>query len=61
MGNLDPIGLLLQGTPERVAEEARRCISVAADDDRGFLLAPSGALIPGTPDASICAMEGAPG
>jgi len=57
MGNLDPIGLLLQGTPEAVAAEARRCISVAADEDGGFLLAPSGALIPGTPDANIRAME----
>jgi uroporphyrinogen decarboxylase len=59
MGNLDPIGLLLQGTPEGIAAEARRCISVAADDDGGFLLAPSGALIPGTPDANIRAMEDA--
>lgn len=59
MGNLDPVGLLLQGTPERVAAEARHCISVAAEDDGGFLLAPSGALIPGTPDENIRAMEDA--
>lgn len=60
MGNLNPIELLLRGTPGQIVAEARRCISIAADDDGGFLLAPSGALIPGTPAANIRAtMEAA--
>ena len=53
MGNLNPIELLLRSTPQQVIGEARRCISIAADDDGGFLLAPSGALIPGTPVENI--------
>ena len=36
--------------------EAKRCIAVAEDDDGGFVLAPSGALIPGTPIENIRAM-----
>ena len=59
MGNLNPIDLLLRGTPGQVRDEARRCISIAADDDGGFLLAPSGALIPGTPIENIRAMTAA--
>jgi uroporphyrinogen decarboxylase len=56
MGNLNPIELLLRGTPQGIIEEARRCISIAADNDGGFLLAPSGALIPGTPAQNIRAI-----
>jgi uroporphyrinogen decarboxylase len=56
MGNLNPIDLLLRGTPKQVVDEARRCIAIAADEDGGFLLAPSGALIPGTPIENIRAM-----
>lgn len=39
--------------------EARRCIAAAGDDDGGFLLAPSGALVPGTPIENIRAMADA--
>ena len=53
MGNLNPIELLLRGAPGQLIDEARRCISIAADEDGGYLLAPSGALIPGTPAANI--------
>jgi uroporphyrinogen decarboxylase len=56
MGNLNPIELLLQGTPAGVEAEARRCIEVAAGDGGGYLLAPSGAFIPGTPDENIKAI-----
>jgi len=62
MGNLSILELLLRGTPQEVIAEARRCISIAADEDGGFLLAPSGALIPGTPVENIRAiMEAARG
>ena len=59
MGNLNPIDTMLRGTPAQVVTEARRCIATAADDDGGFLLAPSGALIPGTPLENIRAMADA--
>jgi len=56
MGNLSPIELFLQGSPEEVAMEARRCIEIAAEEEGGYLLAPSGAFIPGTPDENIRAV-----
>ncbi len=59
MGNLNPIDLLLRGTPAQVVAEAHRCVSTAADDDGGYVLAPSGALIPGTPAENIRAMVAA--
>ena len=56
MGNLSPIDLLLPGSPEQIQEEARRCIRVAAEPNGGYLLAPSGAFIPGTPAENIQAV-----
>ncbi|MBN1836362.1 MAG: uroporphyrinogen decarboxylase family protein [Spirochaetales bacterium] len=56
MGNLSPIELLLRGTPEEVLGEARRCIETAGGMEGGFLLAPSGAFIPGTPEENIRAV-----
>jgi uroporphyrinogen decarboxylase len=56
MGNLSPIGHFLQGSPESVAVEAGRCIEIAAEEEGGYLLAPSGAFIPGTPDENIQAV-----
>ena len=57
MGNLNIIDVMLRGTPTSIAEEAARCRAVAADDDGGFVLAPSGALIPGTSVENIRALE----
>jgi len=56
MGNLSPIDLLLPGSPEQIKDEARRCIRVAAEPNGGYLLAPSGAFIPGTPPQNIQAI-----
>jgi uroporphyrinogen decarboxylase len=56
MGNLSPIEQFLQGSPEGVAAEAGRCIEIAADPEGGYLLAPSGAFIPGTPEENIRAV-----
>jgi uroporphyrinogen decarboxylase len=53
MGNLSPIEHFLQGTPEGVAAEARRCIDIAGDEEGGYVLAPSGAFIPGTAEENI--------
>ncbi|MBN1837490.1 MAG: uroporphyrinogen decarboxylase family protein [Spirochaetales bacterium] len=56
MGNLSPIDLFLQGTPGGVAAEAARCIEIAAEAQGGYLLAPGGAFIPGTPEENIRAV-----
>jgi uroporphyrinogen decarboxylase len=57
MGNLPIIDVMLRGTPASIAAEAGRCRAVAEDDDGGFVLAPGGALIPGTPAENIRALE----
>ena len=56
MGYLSPIDLILPGSPEQIRAEARRCIGVAAEANGGYLLAPSGAFIPGTSPENIQAI-----
>jgi uroporphyrinogen decarboxylase len=56
MGNLNPIELLLRGSPAGVEAEARRCIEATGGERGGYLLAPSGAFIPGTPEENINAV-----
>jgi uroporphyrinogen-III decarboxylase len=56
MGNLSPIELILRGHPIQIAEEARRCIAIARGRNGGYILAPSGAFIPGTPVENIRAL-----
>jgi uroporphyrinogen decarboxylase len=56
MGNLDPIGLILKGGPERISAECGRCIDIAGDSRGGYILAPSGAFIPGTPKEHVHAI-----
>jgi uroporphyrinogen decarboxylase len=56
MGNLSPIELLLKATPEQIATECRRLVETVSAYAGGFILAPSGAFIPGTPEKNIRAM-----
>jgi len=56
MGNISAIDLIRQGTPEQIIEECRRCVRIAADEEGGYILAPSGAFIPGTPPENIQAL-----
>ncbi len=49
-GNFDPSGVLLQGSPDDVANAARRCIR---DGGARFLLMPGCEVPPGTPEANI--------
>jgi uroporphyrinogen decarboxylase len=49
-GNFDPSGVLLQGSPEDVAEAARKCIK---DGDKKFILMPGCEVPPGTPEQNI--------
>jgi MtaA/CmuA family methyltransferase len=57
-GNFDPTAVLLQGTPQDVAEAARRCITFAGAK---FILQPGCEVPPGTPEANLrafCPCEG---
>ena len=57
-GNFDPTAVLLQGTPQDVADAARTCIETAG---RRFILQPGCEVPPGTPEQNIrafCPCEG---
>ena len=57
-GNFDPSAILLQGTPQEVAEAARRCISMGG---QRFILQPGCEVPPGTSEQNIrafCPCEG---
>lgn len=55
IGNLDPVGVLLNGTPEEVKVKTRELIEVFSDNPR-FILNAGCALPPGTPAENIHAM-----
>jgi uroporphyrinogen decarboxylase len=56
MGNLDPIGILFNGSPETVYEKALACLEEGAPGGR-FLLSSGGGLAPGTPKQNLKQME----
>lgn len=39
MGNVDPVAVLLQGTPDQVRQAVRRCYAAGWDSPKGYLLA----------------------
>ena len=49
-GNFDPSGVLLQGSPEDVAEAAKKCIKAGGDK---FILMPGCEVPPATPEENI--------
>jgi uroporphyrinogen-III decarboxylase len=51
-GNIDPVNILLLGTPESVLEAARACISDAADEG-GYILSSACSVPPQAPPANI--------
>jgi len=55
IGNLDPVGVLLNGSAQSVAEKTRALIEVFADTP-GFILNAGCAIPPGTPPENIRAM-----
>jgi uroporphyrinogen decarboxylase len=56
MGNVRPAETLLEGTPEQVHAEAKRCLADCGDSPRGFILA-SGCEVPiETPPANVDAL-----
>ncbi|MBL7063672.1 MAG: uroporphyrinogen decarboxylase family protein [Anaerolineae bacterium] len=54
-GNLDPVKVLLEGTPEEVRAAARRCIQEGAAGG-GFILSPGCEVPRGTPPANLVAL-----
>lgn len=55
-GNLDPFGLVLEGTPEQVFEASRECIEKAKPGGR-FILAPGCTVAYHTPPENIRALQ----
>lgn len=55
MGNVPPLDVLAQGTPETVCQAARACRQ-AHPGRRGFILSAGGGASPGTPAANIRAL-----
>jgi len=49
-GNFNPAGVLLEGTPEEVAQEARECLEAVPDR---FILMPGCEVPPGTPEQNL--------
>lgn len=57
-GNVNPVAVMEQGTPEMVLAEARKCIELAAAGG-GYILMPGCDLPPGVPLANIKALVAA--
>jgi uroporphyrinogen decarboxylase len=57
-GNFDPSAVLLQGTPQEVADAARRNVEMGG---RRFILQPGCEVPPGTPEQNIRAFCPCPG
>jgi uroporphyrinogen-III decarboxylase len=55
MGNVPPLEVLAQGTPEQVARSAQGCLR-AHGGPRGLLLSAGGGTSPGTPAANLHAL-----
>lgn len=55
IGNIDPTGVLVQGTPRRVAEATRELITLFSDSPR-FVLNAGCAIPPDTPEENLRAM-----
>ena len=49
-GNFNPTGVLLKGTPEEVAQEARNCLKAVP---KKFILMPGCEVPPGTPEQNL--------
>ena len=55
IGNIDPVGTLLLGTPDQVLEESRLCIE-GAGHGGGFVLAPGCGVPPDSPRENLAMM-----
>ncbi len=55
MGNIDPVGMILQGSPENITRECYRMID-AAGRDGGYIIAPGCETPQASPDENVIAM-----
>ena len=55
MGNIDPVRMIMSGTPDDISSECRRIIDVAGRDG-GFILAPGCETPQSSPDENVIAM-----
>lgn len=51
-GNLDAVNVMLKGTPQKVLEEARRCLEVAASGG-GYILSSACSIAPHSPPDNV--------
>ncbi len=58
MGNIDPVNVMLRGTPEQVEEECKRCIRIGATGG-GYILSLGGGPSMETPEENVDAMVNA--
>jgi uroporphyrinogen-III decarboxylase len=58
LGNVPPLDVLAQGTPDQVREAAQECVKLH-NSRRGLLLSAGGGASPGTPGANIQALAAA--
>lgn len=58
-GNVAPVNILRNGTPEMIAEEVKRCIEEGSDSPNGFTLCPGCTTPVGTPRENIIALMNA--
>lgn len=58
LGNVDPLSVMVQGTPKEVKEESKKCIEKAARGG-GFILSAGGSLSLETPPENMHAMVAA--
>jgi uroporphyrinogen decarboxylase len=55
-GNIDPVGVVLLGTPETVRTEAARCLEAAAHGG-GYVLSTACSVPPGAPPANVAVLR----
>lgn len=59
IGNIDPVDLLRNGTPEDMKNEVIRCLRDAGDNPRGFVISPGCTTPVGTPKENLVAVMNA--
>jgi uroporphyrinogen-III decarboxylase len=55
-GNVDPVGVVLLGTPDAVREEAERCLEAAAEGG-GYILSTACSVPPSAPPANVAVLR----
>ena len=59
MGNVDPVGVMLLGTPEQVEQDVKRCFGIMYDSPKGYILSAGCEVPANTPDENLDAFMAA--